>query len=172
MKPTRTLLAVAGLLGAAALTGCGGGGMTGAGQQIADDGSGRGAIEISVKWPAPSKLIPVTSQAIAVVVKSTSGSVLATPPVITKPVGTLTSTSSTIGNLPAGSVTVTATAYPNSDGSGNAQATGSLTATVQAGKTTTTPALTMGTTIKTIQLTPSASTATVGQQITVTASAR
>ena len=150
---------------AVTLAGCGGGG----GAPAASDG--RGALQMAIQWPSVTRLVPITSQAIVVVVKTTGGAVIASPPVVTRPVGTSPVSNVTIPSLPAGPVVVFATAFPQPDASGNSQATGSLTVTVTAGATTTTKPLVMNTTVKKIVLTPSATSVAVGGQITVSASA-
>lgn len=67
----------------------------------------------------------------------------------------------TFDNLPAGPVTLTATAYPTRDGSGVAQATGSQSVPIVSGQTATVT-VTMASTIDHVTLTPANPSITVG----------
>lgn len=173
MKLQKILGALVCAFVAAILAACGGTGGTGA----SGPSGGRGSLQFGVEWPIPTpdRLIPITSQSVRFVVKSTVGTVLATPPLVTKPSGTNfpnNTTSVTITGLPAGPVVVSATAFPQQDGGGVAQATATMTVTVVAGITTTAPDVIMNTTITNVVLTPSATNILPGGQITVSASAR
>ena len=115
------------LLAAAAtfLAGCGGSTQSAA--------TRAGSISFTVKWPVKSRLIPYDSASIVAVVTDSKNNVLATKTVPRPPEGTLT-TSVTYPNLPAETVTLTASGHPNSDGTGVAQAIGSEPVTILAGQ--------------------------------------
>ncbi len=121
--------------------GCGGGGSS------PQQASGRGALVFRVIWPAPSRLIPVASQSIAVTLKDSSNNPAGSQ-VIQKP-----ATQVTFSNLVSGSYTATATAFPNTNGTGTAQATGNAPFTINIGKTTNLT-VTMNTTIVRLTVTP------------------
>lgn len=178
MKPQRILALLICIYTAGMLAGCGGGSTTGPGSAPAV-ASGRGALKLTVQWPVATsgRLIPITSQSVQVVVKSKSGTVLATPPLLTKANGTNfpnNTTSVTVSDLPAGppGVVITATAFHQPDGSGVAQATATISFEVVANTTSRTKDLVMDTTVTNVLLTPSATSVAQGGQITVIASAR
>lgn len=137
------------------LVGCGGGGNS---SSIATNG---GNIQVGVTWPEASRLIPIAANSIKIDVYD--GATLITSQVIAKP-----ATMATFSGVPTGNLTVVATAYPNSNGTGVAQATGTAGALVTAGNTTVV-GLTMGSTITHIDMTPTSLNLTGGQTSTLVA---
>jgi hypothetical protein len=92
---------------------------------------GPGKATISIKWPIPGKarVIPAASQSITITIQQ-GKTVLQTQTVARPTTGNTSSTVFT--NLPLGSLLFTATAYPNADGTGIAQATGTAVETIAA----------------------------------------
>ena len=114
------LLVPFGILFVLLLAGCGGGSNT----QLATTG-GQGRATLTVTWPARTRLIPDASNSIAVVVKQ--GTTISAQQTLARPAAGGTSTAS-FASLPTGTLSVTATAYPNADGTGVAQATATVPA--------------------------------------------
>ena len=101
------------------LYGCGSGANPGA---IVQSGKGVGTVTLTIVWPAQTRLIPAVTRSISAILNlgsTTLASQLVTPPAI----GSVSTVS--FNNLQAGSMTLYAAAYPNSDGSGVALASGS-----------------------------------------------
>jgi 6-phosphogluconolactonase (cycloisomerase 2 family) len=161
MKISRCAVCLALLYCLTLLPGCG------SGPQSASTSSRAGSARFTVIWPKPSRLIPAASNSI--VVQILNGNAVLATRTLTRPTagGAATATFST---LPIGILTASATAYPQPDGSGVAQANASMPLSIQAGLTT--PfTLTMGSTIDHLNVTPAALTLNVGQSKTVTATA-
>jgi hypothetical protein len=131
--------------------GCGGSGG-------GNNASGTGSAALSITWPTRSRLIPAAANSIRVTF-SQSGTVLADQ-LIPRPAAGGTS-SVTVNNLKVGSVLMTATAYPNADGSGAAQATGSTTISITDNQTANV-ILTMNSTIDHLEVTNAPLTLPVG----------
>jgi uncharacterized protein YjdB len=123
--------------------------------------SALGKLRVGVTWAEPSRLVPIASNSIKVQVFD--GATEVASAVIPKPL-----TIKTFDELPTGNLTVVASAYPETDGSGVAQATGSVPATITAG-TITTVNLTMATTITHVDVTPVTSSLSAGQTTTLVA---
>jgi len=161
---------VAALLIAGGSIGCGGGrGITAPGSTTGGtSGSVRsaGAVTFAVKWPARSadRLVPLAANSIRIklVANFTPAKAVPQPDLLMRPTGTGPFTTSvTVNNLELGAYTADATAYPNADGTGAAQATTAAAALPAASVTFTavdganpTVALTMNSTIATVQVTP------------------
>ncbi len=150
----------AALAAAVVLVGCGGGG---GGNGTQSNGQ-TGALTLNIVWPNRSRLIPLASNSIKVDI-SQNNTVVATQ-TIARP-----ATQVTFQQLPAGSYTVTATAFPTNNGSGVGQALGSSTATVSVGTTSTTT-VTMASTIDHIVISPTNPTILPGQTVQFTATAK
>ena len=153
-------LASAGAAGVAvSLTGCG------SGSAPIADGTGRATLVI--EWPETTRLVPVAASSITVSF-SLDGAVVAGQ-TVTRPTSGNTSTV-TFDALPVGSLGVTASAYPNADGTGVAQATAATSATIVSGQTTAV-SLTMASTISSLSVSPSGPSVAVGatSQLTMTA---
>jgi hypothetical protein len=132
-----------------ALPGCGGGGN---GLSAAGSRSGRAAI--TVTWPSRSRLIPLASNSIKIDIKQ--GALVVGSKTVARPADGI-STTVTIDPLPTGDLTAIATAYPQADGTGIAQAAGTVPLHVNSGQTATFT-LTLGSTVSSLSLTPAAST--------------
>jgi hypothetical protein len=94
------------------LIGCGG-------SSSAPSGTGRAFIKIT--WPDRNRLIPLASNSIQVTF-SRGAQTVATQLIPRPASGNQTTT--TFQNLKTGGLALTATAFPNADGTGTAQATG------------------------------------------------
>ena len=89
------------------------------------------STKITFVWPKRSRLIPIAANSINLTL-TTPGHTY--PKLITRPEAATSDTSLiTFDNIVPGDYTVTAQAFPNSDGTGNVQATGSSTFTVAQG---------------------------------------
>jgi hypothetical protein len=145
-------LAVLALFGTAGISGCGGGSSSSA-PAIA---SSLGRATITLQWPerstTASRVIPVGANSIRVVF-SQNGTEAQTQ-LLTRPSGSgaLTSTAS-FTDLPQGDYTVTATAYPNTDGTGVMQAQATASTTITTGQLTRV-GLTLGSTVDRIAILP------------------
>ena len=146
---------VFGLLGLVVLQGCGGGGTSFT--------APKGNAKFTVVWPNSSRVIPIASKSIVITLKDSNNQVAASG-LIVKPETTWTS-----ALLSPGSYTVTASAAPNTDGTGVLQATGSGSVTVTEGQTTN-GTITMASTAKTVNVSPSAPSVSVGATTQMTAS--
>jgi hypothetical protein len=132
--------------------------------------------KISITWPSSTTakssiihpaLIPQASNSIVITISN--GSTQITSKTVAKPSSGNTSTVN-FDALPAGSLTVTATAYPNADGSGVAQASGTAALATVVGQTST-MTLTMGSTIDHITITSSALGVGAGKTLILTPTA-
>ncbi len=142
-------------------------------------GNGAGALPISrhtanavftIKWPARSRLIPEASNCVVVTMTDASGFAMSKE--ADRPAGGNNASISTVecDGLPTDNILVVATAYPQTGGSGVAQASGMLRVTPVAGQTTTIN-LTMNTTIDYLTITPSYPNVGVGATLTLAATA-
>jgi hypothetical protein len=140
----------------ALLAGCGGGTMSAA-TRVATP---IGRAQITLTWPARSeatRLIPQAANSVLVSFlnpdNSTLTSQLLVRPQTTQKTQPPVPTTASFTNLPQGPLRVQATAFPNTDGTGNAQATAIVPTTIVAGKSTPV-GLTMGTTIAYVDVLP------------------
>ena len=148
-----------------ALTGCGGGSTT--------SPAATGRLTLSVTWPKKSatsttRLIPIGSQSIVAVV--TRGSQTLGTQIIVGADGAPGPSTVTFTGLPAGTVTLTASAYPTQQGTGVAMATGSQPATIFSGQNTNV-SVTMASTIDHVTITPVNPTVAVGSFVSLTMNA-
>jgi hypothetical protein len=124
--------------GAAALAGCGGGSRV---------SFKPGRAVFTVEWPkSTTRLIPAASNSVAVEVRQ--GTMLLERRVLIRP-----ATIAAFDNLPEGDLTALASAYPSRDGTGVAQASGTVSLPIRDGETTQVP-LTMNSTIASFTLSP------------------
>ena len=138
----------------------------GCGGQGAADGSSSPGLSVRVVWPTPNaRVVPASSASVRV--KVTQGGVLVGDATIVRP-----ATTTAFAQLPVGTVTVTATACPNADGTGTAMASATVPATIVANGTATVD-LTMASTVNRLVLSPSAINLSLSglitQQLTVIA---
>jgi hypothetical protein len=118
-------------------------------------------------WPARTRLIPVAANAI--VVTLTQGATTVATQILARPANGNTA-SATFNSLPPGTLGVTATAYPNANGTGTAQATATTSIVIQSNQTTAF-SLTMGSTIDHLVSSPTSLALTMGQVAPVTVTA-
>jgi len=144
-----------GVVGLLALSGCGGGGTSFT--------APKGSAKFTVVWPNSSRVIPISSKSIVIKLKDSNNQVADTG-LIVKPETTWSS-----ALLSPGTYTVTASASPNTDGTGVLQATGSGSLTVTEGQTTN-GTVTMASTAKTVTVSPSSPSVSVGATTHMTAS--
>lgn len=153
-------------IGIAVLSGCGTGNQpTNIAPIIAP---GRGAATVTIVWPARGRLIPAASNSVNVVI--TQGSTVVGQHLLVRPLSS-GPTTGTFDLLPTGTLSAAAAAYPNTDGSGTAQASATVPVVIQANQTTNI-SLTMNSTIDHLEITPAAPTVTVQKTILLTATAK
>lgn len=143
------------------LTGCGGG------MRAVSPTRTSGSATFTITWPASTRLIPAASASIVVEI-SNAGAVIARQTLPRPPSGGAGAANFSL--LPVGSLTATATAYPQADGTGTAQARATVPLVIRANQTTNF-SLTMGSTIDHLEVTPTRPLVIVGssQQMGVTA---
>lgn len=146
------------LLLTSALVGCGG---SGGGSR--SDGAGTATLKIT--WPERTRLIPVASNSITATFYN-GGTQVATQ-TVARPTTGNTSTLEFTG-LPATTLRFVATAHPEEDGSGTAQASVTTQVRVVADQTTNL-SVTMASTIAEIEMTPASATVSVGGNRTLIA---
>ena len=142
------------------LIGCGGG--------SSSNSSGTGRAVIKITWPDRSRLLPLASNSIKVIF--TRGAQTVDSQLIPRPASG-NQTQTTFINLKTGSLTLTATAFPNSDGTGVSQASGTTPVTIQSGQTTAVT-LTMASTIDHLEITPANPFVKVGTNVQLSATAK
>ena len=147
------LLAPFGLLCLLFLVGCGGGNNS---QLVSTGGQGRATL--TVQWPERTRLIPDASNSIKVVINQ--GTTLVATKTLPRPASGGTSTVD-FPTLPTGALDVTATAYPNANGTGVAQATATVPLVIVANQTSNF-SITMASTIQHLDLTAPASSVDTG----------
>ena len=153
------------IAGFSLLGGCSGGSsLSGAG--IVQGASGRATV--SVTWPADSRLIPLASSSIRV--SLTQSGLLVGEATLVRPSGGGVASAS-FPKIPVGAVAVSASAFPNADATGTAQAQGTVAITVIANQTTPVN-LTLGSTIVDFSLTPATATLATGAQATLGTTAK
>ena len=109
-------------------------------------------------------MIPVASQSIAITAGRQQGNIATK--ILARP-----NTSVTFDNLPVGTITMAATAYPQTNGTGVSHATGATQSTLSSGQTTNFT-VTMANTIDRIDLTPANPSLKVAKSVQLTASPR
>ena len=151
------------------LAGCGGG----SSRQSISKQAHSGKATFTIKWPArltvprSSRLVPDASNSIKVEIKNAS--IVVTTQVLPRPANGGISTI-TFDPLPVGVLNMTATAFPQTDGTGIAQAAAASPIVIQADQNTPL-SLTMATTIDHLELSPPSPSLAVTtiQQMTATA---
>jgi len=117
-----------------------------------------GRATFSVNWPIPTRVIPAASQSIKITLTNAGG--FHSQKLTARPAQGGTA-SVTFFDIPVGLMTATAVAYPNSDGTGTAQAQGSVVFTVVANEVAVVN-LTMSSTIAGLELNPANPSVAVG----------
>lgn len=125
-------------------------------------------LSLAINWPARGRLIPDAANSIKLQVFVGPDEVASK--VVARPEGGEGTTTIVIENLPPVTVTLKASAHPNADGTGTAQAMGTTLLTLTASSITSTSIL-MGSTIHHIGLSPSISSVRFNESKTVTATA-
>jgi outer membrane protein assembly factor BamB len=131
----------------------------------------RGQATFTITWPVPSgtRLIPTASNSI--VIKGLQGPQVVVQKVVSRP-STGNTTTVRFSEMTAGSYSFQAAAYPSTDGTGVAQALGTVPVEIRRGETTSTT-LVMGSTITRLVLSPATinldTTDTAGIDVTATA---
>lgn len=170
-KPVYAALAL--LLALAVLGGCG-----------ASSGGNpdQGAVTFTIHWPQAGRLIPLAAKSIRIVLTPEEwsgpmeGRQASAPPIIAeqlvpRPPEGQDTTVVTFSELAPGHLVVTATAYPNSDGTGTALAIGYVYVYIEAGKTTS-ATLTMSSTATGVSVAPSGpAEVIVGESMSLSAAA-
>jgi len=168
-RPALSAAVLLGTLAALALESCG------TGQGGSSPGSGgagpgnTGGFSFRVLFPsADSRMVPAMAQSVNITVTdNATQEELATPLVLTP-----ASPTGTIDRLFVGTeCRITATAHPNGDGTGTAQAIGYVVQTVVSGPNTSV-GISMATTITQVELTPPSAEFWMGQTATLEASAK
>ncbi|MES2463917.1 MAG: cytochrome c peroxidase [Armatimonadota bacterium] len=160
-------------LAALFLPGCGGGSaptFTPASDTVTTGASGRAVF--TVVWPVSpaTRLIPMAARSIRVDILRSNGTVVASQRIVRPDSGSSSTTTMTFQNLPVDTLTASAVALPQADGSGTAQAIGSVPLTIQADQTIQF-SLTMSSTIDHLVLNPITLTLTAGQRFQMTGTA-
>lgn len=128
-----------------------------------------GKVQLSVRWPTrgDTRLVPFAADSIRVRLTSVNGGSSMGEALLVRPSGGGVATAS-FDRLPPGGIVVAATAHPQADGTGVAQAGGQVTATVVTGKVTDVH-LTLASTIDRVEVTPATVTLSPGQTAPLTA---
>ncbi len=170
VMPRRRALAILGssILGTVAaesLMGCGTG--------MKSLAQGRGAVSFTLTWPSSilnshTRLVPAATQSVKVSL-TTTGSTPVPPQILTPPASGTTSTV-TFPNVPIGSTTVTAEAYPTTIGEGTPLASSTSLVQVQQGQTATVTLL-MDSTVHSVSVLAAKTQLAIGeaQQLVATA---
>jgi hypothetical protein len=106
---------------------------------------------MTIKWPVQnSRIIPTDSASIVITLSMAGKTVVSSGPIVRPPKGGISGWTSP--DLPEGTYTISATALPNADGSGTAQASGAGTITIVPNRNTQ-ASVTMASTVKTVTTT-------------------
>jgi WD40-like Beta Propeller Repeat len=163
-RPLSRRIFLVGSLGTALTAGCGGGG-----QLSPEAPSGSGRAQFTILWPeikSSTRLIPAAAKSITV---KMVGPITIQKTIARPPVGT-NQTEVTFDAIEIGSYSVTATAYPNTDGTGVAQATGATSLSIQKDQTATVD-LALATTITRLSLSPTQTYVPLSGEVTFTVTA-
>ncbi|MBB6051919.1 hypothetical protein [Armatimonas rosea] len=164
-------VAVVGSFVALTLAGCSGAGLLshGSAGSSSPTVAASGSARFTIVWPETTgRLIPLGANSIKIVL---SGPETVTK-VVARPTGGSNTTTITFTGLKIGSYTATTSAYPSTDGTGVAQATGAVSVAIARDQTTTTT-LTMDSTIATVEIGGAGTTGmNLGESRTLTATAK
>jgi hypothetical protein len=157
------------LIPALALVPMGCGGNHSSSSSLGTGNGSRGRATVRVRWPEPSRLIPAAASSLRIEIRDGAGAAVGSQ-LLARPAQGGTATA-VFDPLPLGNLTAQATAYPNNDGTGVAQATATATLSIQAGQTTDFRIAPVST-IDRIEATPAALTLNPGQTLPVTVTAK
>ena len=138
------------------LTGCGGSSAPAqnGSPTTPSTGSSRGKATFTIVWPAPTRLIPSASNSITISLSgATTGAPLFGTQTISRPPSGQGTSTVTFENLEPRSLIATASAFPTTDGTGVAQASGQVPLTIIADETAQ-ASLTMNSTIDHLDVSP------------------
>jgi hypothetical protein len=170
MRCMSVALAAIAVLGSASTllltSGCGGAGSRDTASGAARATNGRATF--TVRWPERSRLIPFAAESIRVSIHK--GDSVLGEALLTRPTSGGTATAN-FDRLPTGNALVTATALPNADGTGVAQAKADIGVNIVAGQTTPVN-LTMASTIDHDEVTPAIPSLAVGDTMQLAATAK
>jgi hypothetical protein len=125
------------------LAGCGGG--------SSPASSLLGDAKVSVDWPAPTRLIPAAANSVKITITGPTG---AQSQVVSRPAAVASQTTPILfTGVPIGDYTVLAEAFPTTNGTGIAQASGVATLTVTQGNTSTF-SITLDSTVTNLTISP------------------
>lgn len=145
---------------AIAMGGCAGSG--------SDGNAEGGAVSIAIAWPpestSPTRVVPSAANSIVIRLQRTGAA-----PVTSSPLSRATKAWKS-PKLPAGSYTLTATAYPTAAATGTPQAEGTSTVEIRSGATVSS-SVTMGSRVTALTVSPSPVTVTMGETSQLAASA-
>lgn len=130
--------------------------------------AGRGTVQLVVHWPVRSRIIPAASASLKVAL--TAGNSAIAQQIVPRPPAGQNTTTLSFTALPPIALLVTVTAFPNADGTGVAQASGTVMATIIAGQAvqvTVDPE----STIQSVSIAPADPSVSVNGVVTLTATA-
>lgn len=165
MRAAASLVAVIGT--ALSLIGCGGGG----GGGTSPPGQETGGVEIRIAWPqrggpVDTQLIPAASNSIKVEITRSGQPLAGLTGIVTRP-----HSQWRMDGVPAGEAVLRATAYPEPDAGGVAQAKAEMSITVIAGRYTE-YALTLDSAVAAVEVSPNPGAVDVGADAQFTATAK
>jgi hypothetical protein len=146
------------------LFGCGSGGNN---DNNPNPESNVGRAEFQIVWPERTRLIPVATQSIKIVLGGTA----TVEKTVSRPATGTDQTTVSFTDLVAGNYSVAATAYPNSDATGVSQATGNTSIVIVKNQTTA-GTLTMNSTITKVKIEPASTAITPGNTQNITGTAQ
>jgi uncharacterized membrane protein len=138
------------------LTGCGGSSTPTQNGSPTTPGTSRsrGRATFTIVWPEPTRLIPSASNSITISLRgAAAGAPLLGTQTISRPPGGQGTSTVTFENLEPGSLIATASAFPTTEGTGIAQASGQVPLTIVADETAQ-ASLTMNSTIDHLEVSP------------------
>lgn len=157
------------------LTGCGGGANSTTPNPSTSPGSvvGTGRATLTILWTPraeeASRLIPIATQSLHVFIRKNNGDIVADR-IVLRPAGQ-NETTVTFEDLPVETLRVIATAHPQEDGSGTAQAQAEALVTVNLGENAPIR-IRLQSTITRLEVIPDKLQAKVGESVNITVSAR
>ncbi|MBC8101979.1 MAG: hypothetical protein H7Z41_05265 [Cytophagales bacterium] len=136
------------------LTGCGGSGSESAPPLPASTGQSRGRASFTIVWPERTRLIPSASNSIIISLYGAGPDApLVGSEVIARPASGQGSSTAAFDSLEPASLVAKASAFPSSDGTGTAQASGQVPIMIVGGETAQ-ASLTMDSTIDRLEVSP------------------
>ena len=159
----RLFLSLVCLMALLTFVGCGGGD-----SKVSSSSGAIGRASVKLEWPKSTRLVPVSSNSVKITV--TKNGTKVAEQTLPRPVLGGTSTAN-FTDIPVGSVLITATAFPNQDGTGTAQATASTIASIASGENAPV-SITMASTVARIDLSSTTNLLPTGSTLQIIATAR